>query len=160
MHKPLPHPGPIPGWGGNKNAGALPQIGRRTAWIDGLGRQRSEENVGELSMERELGNAKRRKLDLSTMVLAWEGATVTQQRAALAALQGLPMASSSPSAAPDEILTRKEVARRLHRHPSFVDRAVRKGLLTPWNPGGRWRRAPGFRASDVSRLIVGTENNS
>ncbi|MGI6598972.1 MAG: helix-turn-helix domain-containing protein [Kiritimatiellia bacterium] len=91
---------------------------------------------------------------LENMVAAWQPATLPQRRAALVALQS---DAPAPSAAPDEILTRKQVAERFHRHPSFVDRAVRKGLLRPWNPGGRWKRAPGFRASDVAALMEGGE---
>ena len=91
-------------------------------------------------------------ITLENMVAAWTGAAVPQRRAGLLALLGN---APAPSAAPDAILTRKQVAERFHRHPSFVDRAVRQGLLRPWNPGGRWKRAPGFRASDVAALLEG-----
>ena len=91
---------------------------------------------------------------LEGMVQAWQGAALPQRRAALIALQSDTTATAATSA-PDEILTRKQVAERFHRHATFVDRAVRRGLLRPWNPGNRWKRAPGFRASDVSRLLEG-----
>lgn len=90
--------------------------------------------------------------NLETLVAVWQGASPPQRRAALVALQSDAPAAST---APDEILTRKQVAERFHRHPSFVDRAVRRGLLRPWNPGGRWKRAPGYRASDVAALLEG-----
>jgi hypothetical protein len=97
-------------------------------------------------------NAAKLSPTLESMVAAWTAAALPQRRAALVALQS---DAPAPSAAPDEILTRKQVAERFHRHPSFVDRAVRRGLLRPWNPGGRWKRAPGYRASDVAALLEG-----
>lgn len=91
---------------------------------------------------------------LEMMLDAWKGAPPPQRRTGYMALLGDAPATATPSA-PDEVLTRKQVAERFHRHPSFVDRAVRRGLLRPWNPGGRWKRAPGFRASDVAALLEG-----
>ena len=95
---------------------------------------------------------KSKSLSLEMLVSAWQPATLPQRRAALIALQSEATATAA-TAAPDEILKRKQVAERFNRHPSYVDRLVKAKLLRPWNPGNRWKRAPGFRASDVAALL-------
>ena len=91
---------------------------------------------------------------LETMVAAWQPATLLQRKAALVALQ-----SDAPPAtgtAAEEIIPRRKAADRFHRHPSFIDRAVRAGLLAPVRLKGR-KRACGFRASDLEKLMAGGE---
>ena len=84
------------------------------------------------------------------LIAAWQTATLKQRAAALIALQS----DSEPttSVPPGEVLPRCEVAKRFHRHPSFVDRLVRSGALRPVRFQGR-KRGCGFRASDVEGLI-------
>lgn len=67
---------------------------------------------------------------LEAMVQIWQGASQAQRRAAIVALQADAPATSMPTAQ-DEILTRKQVAERFHRHASFVDRIVRRGRCAP-----------------------------
>ena len=86
------------------------------------------------------------------VVSLWGTASNQQKRAALTALQTDGMVAASPSAIPDEVLTRKEAAARFHRHPSFIDRARCSGLLPAVRLKGR-KRGCGFQASDVSRLM-------
>lgn len=88
---------------------------------------------------------------LETMVAAWQPATLLQRKAALIALQSdAPPAAGSTA---EEILPRRDAAKRFHRHPSFLDRAVRAGLLKPVKLAGRTRSC-GFRASDLEALMA------
>ena len=89
---------------------------------------------------------------LDEIAALWGSASHLQKRAALFALQTDSPAAADPIAMPDEVLTRKEAAARFHRHPSFIDRARRQGLLPPVRLKGR-KRGCGFRASDVARLM-------
>ena len=56
----------------------------------------------------------------------------------------------------DRILRRAEAARMLGRCPKAVDRLAAAGLLPKVTFGG-YKRAAGFRLSDVARLIAGQE---
>ncbi len=91
---------------------------------------------------------------LEMLIAAWTPATLLQRKAALIALQSDSPATTGTSA--EEILPRREAAKRFHRHPSFLDRAVRAGLIAPVRLKGR-TRACGFRASDLEKLMAGGE---
>ena len=91
---------------------------------------------------------------LEVMVAAWQPATLLQRKAALIALQSDAPAATGTAA--EEIIPRRKAADRFHRHPSFLDRAVRAGLLAPVRLKGR-KRACGFRASDIEKLMAGGE---
>lgn len=91
---------------------------------------------------------------LEMLIAAWTPATLLQRKAALIALQSDSPATTGTSA--EEILPRREAAKRFHRHPSFLDRAVRAGLIAPVKLTGR-TRACGFRSSDIAKLMAGGE---
>ena len=91
---------------------------------------------------------------LEMLIAAWTPATLLQRKAALIALQSDSPATTGTSA--EEILPRREAAKRFHRHPSCLDRAVRAGLIAPVRLKGR-TRACGFRASDLEKLMAGGE---
>ena len=65
-----------------------------------------------------------------TLLVTQAEASQAQRRAAIVALQTDAPATSMPTAQ-DEIMTRKQVAERFHRHASFVDRIVRHGRCAP-----------------------------
>ena len=65
-----------------------------------------------------------------TLLVTPAEASQAQRRAAIVALQADAQAASMPTAQ-DEILTLKQVAERIHRHASFVDRIVRRGRCAP-----------------------------
>lgn len=83
------------------------------------------------------------------MYTAWQPAAPAQRMASYLALQSIPVKSETIA---DEVIPRREAAERFHRHPSFLDRAVRAGLLQPVKLKGR-SRSCGFRASDLARLM-------
>lgn len=87
---------------------------------------------------------------LEMLVAAWQPASPLQRKAAIVALQS--DAPATTETAIDEILPRRQAAEKFHRHPSFLDRAVRAGLLEPVKLKGR-SRSCGFRASDLARLM-------
>ena len=88
------------------------------------------------------------------MLTAWQAAALPQRRAALFALQSeVPPTTATTTT---EVLPRREAAQRFHRHPSFVDRLVRTGLLSPVKLKGR-KRSCGFRVSDIEALLAGGE---
>jgi len=89
---------------------------------------------------------------LEMLVSAWQTATLPQRKAALIALQSEAPPQSGPNA--NEVLPRLEAAKRFHRHPSFLDRAVRAGLITPVRLKGR-KRSCGFRTQDLAILMDG-----
>ena len=91
---------------------------------------------------------------LEMMVAAWQPATLIQRKAALIALQS--DATPANGTAAEEIIPRRKAADRFHRHPSFVDRLVRAKVLEPVRLKGR-KRACGFRASDIEKLMAGGE---
>ena len=91
---------------------------------------------------------------LEMMLAAWQPAAPAQRVASYLALQAISPSASEVKA--DEVLPRREAAQRFHRHPSFIDRAVRAGLLAPVRLKGR-KRACGFRASDLEKLMAGGE---
>ena len=93
-----------------------------------------------------------KKPSLDYLVVGWQGATIQQRQAALLALQSEPATPTATIA--EEILPRAKAAKRFHRHPSFLDRAVRAGLIEPVRMKGRTRSC-GFRASDIERLMAG-----
>ena len=88
---------------------------------------------------------------LDAVAALWPVASIPQRRAAILALQVEPT-TAAPARA-DEILTRREVAERFHRHPSFVDRLRRAGALRPVVFRGR-QRGCGFRSSEVEAAIA------
>ena len=88
---------------------------------------------------------------LEMMVAAWQPAAPQQRKAALIALQS--DAPPTTASTTSEVLPRHEAAKRFHRHPSFLDRAVRAGLIRPVRLAGR-KRSCGFRASDLEALMA------
>lgn len=74
---------------------------------------------------------------LEVMVLAWQSATIPQRRAALTAIRAEPMAIGQPIFQNEEILTRREAARRtfqlLVRQPAGL--LVARLILPLFYPG-------------------------
>lgn len=91
---------------------------------------------------------------LEMFVVAWPTAAPQQRLASYIALQSDAPPVTKTSA--EEIVPRHETAKRFNRHPSFVDRLVRAKVLEPVRMKGR-KRACGFRASDIARLMAGGE---
>lgn len=87
---------------------------------------------------------------LEMFVVAWPTAAPQQRLASYIALQS--DAPPATACTTSEVLPRREAAKRFHRHPSFVDRLVRAGLIAPVRLNGR-KRACGFRSSDIEKLM-------